>query len=339
MCVLYIIWYNITCNNIGDVNVLEISWDTWGVPVLCDWWPGTVSDSNNRCGYFIVPPRPNTGSNSAQQLVGQEETETVPQPKAKDKNGRGAWLVALDMSWYCILRQYVNQKIAPHDLMASWPHGLILLQLSHFGWCPACALQNWGNLSQFPAAAWHFDDSSCFTHEAVAGHRWCWPGPRSRSRSPQKRGTEVSANHLKFVSSDVLVFVELICSIAPSRKFCFRIVVNQIRMLKATRRSLIYTYLQSTVNAIRCNKSVLRLYLKTSSLNDTLKRSMCLLFALGAGQLSALVQIAGQARLIFGKLQTQCLPVLEEVLPQGEWTRRHHWSLQKWIECRSFTIN
>ena len=87
-------------------------------------------------------------------------------------------------------------------------------------------------------------------------------------------------------------------------------------MLKATRGSLIYTYLQSTINAIRCNKSVLRLYLKTSSLNDKLKRSMCLLFARGAGQLSALVQIAGQARLIFGKLQTQCLTVLEEVLPQ-----------------------
>ena len=43
---------------------------------------------------------------------------------------------------------------------------------------------------------------------------------------------------------------------------------------------------------------------------------MSLICAWGAGQLSPLVQIAEPARLIFGKLQTQCLPVLEAVLPQ-----------------------
>ena len=66
-----------------------------------------------------------------------------------------------------------------------------------------------------------------------------------------------------------------------------------------------------------------------------MKRSTCLIFPQGAGQLSALVQIAGQARLIFGKLQTQCLPALPQESELADTTE----ASEKWIECRSSTIS
>lgn len=118
-------------------------------------------------------------------LLGRKRLRRFLSPRQRTRMAEvHGWL-----HWTChdILRQYVNQKFAPHDL--------ILLQ-SHFEWCPACALQNWGNMRKLISIP-------CRGMAFWWSRRW---SPLMLARSPKPKSQSPEARHRSLCESFEVCF-------------------------------------------------------------------------------------------------------------------------------------